>query len=119
MKYIFLAFFVLLAAQPVQASPCDMQSPQETVHGDSHDMNHDDSMDMDCCDPDSPDSSENCDHQCCGIQFLHHQYRSSRRHPSAADRRRWTTEQVQSTAAKTSYLLNTRLSRLRISSSFY
>jgi len=66
MKYIFLSIFVLLAAQPFQASSCDMHDAQDTVqsqhagmHGNGQDMNMD--MDMDCCDHDPSDTSDNCD----------------------------------------------------------
>ena len=65
MKYLFLAIFVLLAAQPFQVSYCDMQEPQETSHG-GHDMQHGSMADadgtgMDCCDhyPSTPD--DNCE----------------------------------------------------------
>jgi len=61
MKYIFLAIFVLFAAQPFQASSCDMHDAQgisHTQHGDKQDHNM---ADMDCCDHDPADSSDNCD----------------------------------------------------------
>jgi hypothetical protein len=61
MKYVFLAIFVLLAAQPVQVSSCDMHKAQETTQDGSHDMNHDGGMGMDCCDPDSSAPSDSCD----------------------------------------------------------
>lgn len=65
MKYVFLAIFVLLAAQPFQASFCDMQEPQESSHG-GHDMQHGsmadaDGMGMDCCDHDPSTPSDSCD----------------------------------------------------------
>jgi hypothetical protein len=65
MKYLFLAIFVLLAAQPFQASYCDMQAPQETSHGD-HGMQHASMADadgtgMDCCDHDPSTPSDSCD----------------------------------------------------------
>ena len=65
MKYLFLAIFVLLAAQPFQASYCDMQQPQETSH-DGHDMQHGsmanaDETGMDCCDHDPSTPSDSCD----------------------------------------------------------
>ncbi len=58
MKYIFLAIFVLLAAaaQPLQASLCDMCDAQGTSHSQHGDMG-----DMDCCGQDSTPSSDNCD----------------------------------------------------------
>lgn len=55
MKYVFLAIFVLLAAQPLQASLSDMcgsQGTSFTTHGDMDDM--------DCCDQDPTGSSDNC-----------------------------------------------------------
>jgi len=65
MKYVFLAIFVLLAAQPFQASFCDMHGSQETSHS-GHDMQDgpmmdDDGMGMDCCDHDPSTQSDNCD----------------------------------------------------------
>ena len=57
MKYIFLAIFVLFAAQPFQASSCDMHDAQ----GISHTQHGDMQADMDCCDHDPSDSSDNCD----------------------------------------------------------
>ena len=64
MKFVLLAIFVLFAAQPLQASPCDMcdgQSSGHSQHGDmlDGDMDHGD-MDMDCCDHDPTDSSDGC-----------------------------------------------------------
>ena len=56
MKYIFLAIFVFLAAQPLQASLCDMCDAQETSQAQHGDMN-----DMDCCDQEPDGSSDNCD----------------------------------------------------------
>lgn len=54
MKYIFLAIFVLLAAQPMPVSSCDMHDSQQASHSGSSDMNHDMDQDMDqnmdCCD---------------------------------------------------------------------
>ena len=69
MRYVLLAIFVLFAAQPSQASYCDMCDGQDT--GDSqqssmHDgamMDHasdhqiDSGQEMDCCDS-GPDSSD-------------------------------------------------------------
>ena len=65
MKYIFLAIFVLLAAQPFEASFCDMHEPQETSHN-GHEMPDDHMMDddetaMDCCDHDPSTPSDSCD----------------------------------------------------------
>jgi hypothetical protein len=65
MKYLFLAIFVLLAAQPFQASYCDMQDPQETSHS-GHNMQDgpmmdDDGTGMDCCDHDPSTPSDSCD----------------------------------------------------------
>ena len=61
MKYIFLAIFVLFAAQPFQASSCDMHDAQGISHHQHGDMQDDNGADMDCCDHDSSDSSDNCD----------------------------------------------------------
>ena len=61
MKYVFLAIFVLIAAQPMQASSCDMHDAQETSHHDSGKMNHDDGKSMDCCDHDPSVPSDNCE----------------------------------------------------------
>lgn len=65
MKYIFLAIFVLFAAQPFQASFCDMHESQEMSHN-GHDMQGDHMMEddapaMDCCDHDESESPEGCD----------------------------------------------------------
>ena len=65
MKYVFLAIFVLFAAQPLQASSCDMQSSQGTSHS-GHDMQdgpmaEGDGAGMDCCDHDPSVPSDNCD----------------------------------------------------------
>ena len=60
-KYVFLAIFVLFAAQPVQAKSCDMHDSQTMSHSDSHDMDHEDGQDMDCCDHDPSVPSDNCD----------------------------------------------------------
>ena len=63
MKFILLAIFVLFAAQPLQASSCDMCDDQETGHSQHstmHDgsMEHENMQDMDCCDhdPGTPDN---------------------------------------------------------------
>lgn len=65
MKYVLLAIFVLFAATPVQASPCDMCDDQnDTMSG--HSM-HEDSMSddheqpMDCCDHNPTESDGSCD----------------------------------------------------------
>jgi hypothetical protein len=66
MKYVLLAIFVLIAAQPMQVSSCDMQASQETSHS-GHKNNHDGPMQdnngsgMDCCDHDPSTPSDNCD----------------------------------------------------------
>ncbi|MDX2417612.1 MAG: hypothetical protein QNK19_09150 [Xanthomonadales bacterium] len=68
MKYLFLAIFVLLAAQPLQVSSCDMHDSQQTSQHGSHDMNHDDSQSMDCCDHDPSVPSDSCDSMShCGV----------------------------------------------------
>ena len=61
MKYVLLAMFVLIAAQPLQASYCDIQNDQGTSHSQHDKMNHDDMQDMDCCDSDSNDAMDQCD----------------------------------------------------------
>jgi len=61
MKYVFLAIFVLIAAQPMQVSSCKMHDTQQASHSGSHDMNHDDGQDMDCCDHDPSVPSDSCD----------------------------------------------------------
>jgi hypothetical protein len=65
MKFVLLAIFVLFAAQPLQASACDMQNGQDTKHS-QHDNMSDGPMDdhapgMECCDNDSDDSDDGCD----------------------------------------------------------
>jgi len=65
MKFIFLAIFVLLAAQPLQASSCDMSNGQGTDHSQHGSMNdtamdHENMQDMDCCDQDSADMGDGC-----------------------------------------------------------
>ena len=60
MKYIVLAIFVLLAAQPLQASFCDMHDAQDTPQSQHGDMHDNDGHAMDCCDDDPADSSDNC-----------------------------------------------------------
>jgi hypothetical protein len=66
MKYVFLAIFVLIAAQPVQVSGCDMHQSQEISHGGhsempSHDMNDSGGAGIDCCDPDPSVPAGECD----------------------------------------------------------
>jgi hypothetical protein len=65
MKFVLLAFFVLIAAQPLQATFCDMHDTQGTSHGQHGGMqnHHDMDMDggMDCCDHDPSEPSDNCD----------------------------------------------------------
>lgn len=56
MKYVFLAIFVLLAAQPLQASLSDMCGAQGTSFTPHGDMDN-----MDCCGQDPTESSDNCD----------------------------------------------------------
>jgi hypothetical protein len=57
MKYIVLAIFVLFAAQPLQASSCDMHDAQDTSHSQHGDNGHA----MDCCDDDPSGSADGCD----------------------------------------------------------
>jgi len=65
MKYVLLAIFVLFAAQPLQASACDMHDAQDTSHsqhGKMHDNPMDDGgQDMDCCDDDPASPDKGCD----------------------------------------------------------
>jgi hypothetical protein len=65
MKYIFLAIFVLFAAQPFRASFCDMHESPEPPHS-GHDMQsgpmvHDDGSAMDCCDHDPSTPVDDCE----------------------------------------------------------
>jgi hypothetical protein len=60
MKYVFLAIFLLFAAQPMQASSCDMHDSQQTSHHGSQDMDHGDGQNMDCCDQDPSVPTDNC-----------------------------------------------------------
>ena len=65
MKYVLLAIFVLFAAQPLQASWCDMCDGQGTTldsHDGMHDgdMDHGDMSDMDCCDSDPAKPMDGC-----------------------------------------------------------
>jgi len=61
MKYIFLAIFVLIAAQPpMQASPCDMHGAQQSADHASHDMDHGGGQKMDCCDHDPGMPADHC-----------------------------------------------------------
>ena len=65
MKYVLLAIFVLLAAQPTYAARCDMHATQQTSQHGSHDMDH--GMDhgqgqpMDCCDNEPSMPAGHCD----------------------------------------------------------
>jgi len=65
MKYVFLAIFILFAAQPVQATSCGMcDGHNGTMSGDSmhEDSMHDDhEQPMDCCDQDPAESGDSCD----------------------------------------------------------
>jgi len=61
MKYVFLAIFVLITAQPVQVMSCDMHDSQQTSQHGSHDMNSDGEQGMDCCDHDPSVPSDSCD----------------------------------------------------------
>jgi hypothetical protein len=54
MKYVFLAIFVLLSAQPLQASFCDMETAQ-TIHHEHSEDGHK----MDCCD-DPTEADDEC-----------------------------------------------------------
>ncbi len=58
MKYVLLAIFVLFAAQPLQASFCDMHDAQGTELSPHGNMHHGDMQDMDCCDQDSADMDQ-------------------------------------------------------------
>jgi hypothetical protein len=70
MKYVLLAFFVLFAAQPLQATFCDMHGSQGTSHGQHGVMNDSMDGDMDCCDHDAADSLHNCDSMShCGASY--------------------------------------------------
>ena len=61
MRYVFLAIFVFLAAQPLQASFCDMHDAQGMSHSQHGDMQDDSEGGMDCCDHGPSESSDNCD----------------------------------------------------------
>ena len=68
MKYVFLAIFVLIAAQPLQASSCVRHESQQTSQHGSHGMDHGDNQSMDCCDHDPAVPSDNCDSMSqCGV----------------------------------------------------
>jgi len=60
MKYIFLAIFVLIAAQPVQATWCNVNDAQQCSQHGSHDRDHGDGQNMDCCDHDPGMPSDQC-----------------------------------------------------------
>jgi len=61
MKYVLLAIFVLFAAQPLQASSCDMYGGQNSGHSQHGDMLDSDMNDMDCCDDDPASPGDGCD----------------------------------------------------------
>jgi hypothetical protein len=61
MKYMFLAIFVLISAQPMQVMSCDMHDSRQTSQSGSHDMDHSGGQDMDCCDHDPSVPSDNCE----------------------------------------------------------
>jgi len=56
-----MAIFVLIAAQPSQASLCDMCDGQETSHSQHDNMNGGDMDGMDCCDHDSAELGDGCE----------------------------------------------------------
>jgi len=61
MKYIFLAIFVLIAAQPpMQVSACDMHDAQQSSQHGSHGMDHGGGPKMDCCDHDPGMPADHC-----------------------------------------------------------
>lgn len=74
MKYVLLSIFVLFAAQPLQAVPCDMCDGQDKT-GNQHQSMPDHAMpdhsghgsamldgmqDKDCCDGDTDDAGHSC-----------------------------------------------------------
>jgi hypothetical protein len=61
MKYVLLAIFVLLAAQPTFAARCDMHAPQPTSHHGSNGMDHGQGQPMDCCDHEPSMPAGQCD----------------------------------------------------------
>lgn len=61
MKYLFLAIFVLIAAQPpVQLSMCDLHDAQQSAQQGSHDTGHGGGRKMDCCDHDPGMPPDHC-----------------------------------------------------------
>jgi hypothetical protein len=60
MKYVLLAILVLFAAQPVQASACDMHDGQNSSHSQHGNMHDDNDQAMDCCADEPTDMDENC-----------------------------------------------------------
>jgi hypothetical protein len=61
MRFVLLAIFVLLAAQPLPAVSCDMHGEQGTTHNESSNMPMDHGgQDMDCCDQDPETPGDNC-----------------------------------------------------------
>ena len=65
MKYVFLAIFVLIAAQPVQVSFCSMDLNTGDMNmGMDHVMEYPPGVadaDENCCDHDNTDTSQSCD----------------------------------------------------------
>jgi hypothetical protein len=66
MKYVLLAMFVLFAAQPMQASACDMHDGQNIAHSQHGNMHDDKGHGMDCCDNDGTGMSDGCSMEQCG-----------------------------------------------------
>jgi hypothetical protein len=66
MKYVFLAIFVLIAAQPVQAKVCDMNDAQNSGHSQHGSMHDTSDTGMDCCEGDASGMDENCSMEQCG-----------------------------------------------------
>jgi len=66
MKYVFMAIFVLIAAQPVQAQGCDMHDAQNSGHSQHGNMHETNDTGMDCCDGDASGMDEGCSMEQCG-----------------------------------------------------
>ena len=66
MKYVLLAMFVLFAAQPLQASVCDVHDGQGSVHSQHGNMHDDNNPGMDCCGDDASGMSDSCSMEQCG-----------------------------------------------------
>jgi hypothetical protein len=66
MKYVLLAIFVLFAAQPVQASACDMHDGQSSAHSQHGNMHDNSDHGIDCCDNDGADVGDGCSMEQCG-----------------------------------------------------